>query len=684
MNQNILIIAEKPSVGKAIALALDANRKAGGYLYGNSYIISWCFGHMLEFASPESYDNRYEKWNLKDLPIIPQVWKMKVMNGKGAQADLLKKLMHREDVTCVVNACDAGREGELIFRNIYNYAGCTKPAKRLWISSMENDAIRDGFRNLRDSSEYDNLYAAALCRAKADWLVGINATRFFSVLYHRPLAVGRVMTPTLAMIVQRENEISRFIPKPFYTVNADCGGIVAVSDRFESREDAENAVKSCTGKALTVINADLKKHCENPPRLYDLTSLQRDANRVLGFTAQQTLDYLQSLYEKGLCTYPRTDSQYLTDDMEKNVSELADIAAEILHCEYVSEKNTKQVCSSKDVSDHHAIVPTTHFDNYSVDLLLLGEQEIMKLICKRVLCAVSAPYEYEETSYELQIGDLPFRAKESRVVDPGWRRFEDKKAAEDEAPVLNNKGSLNDYELYIKEGSTSPAKHYTEDTLLAAMENAGRESMPGDAERRGLGTPATRAAILEKLVSTKFMERKKSGRIDRLMPSESGNSIITVMPEELQSPLLTAQWESRLKAIENGEERPEQFMTDIALMLEDLIAKYTPLQGAEVLFPSGREIVGKCPRCGADVAEGKKGFFCEHNECRFALWLDSKYFADKKITVTKPFVKTLLADGRVYLDKIYSSKTDRYYAADIVMTDDGEFTTFAVEFENKS
>ena len=262
MNQNILIIAEKPSVGKAIALALDVNRKAGGYLYGNGYIISWCFGHMLEFVSPESYDNRYDKWNLKDLPIIPQVWKMKVMNGKGAQAELLKKLMHREDVACVVNACDAGREGELIFRNIYNYAGCTKPAKRLWISSMENNAIRDGFRNLRDSSEYDNLYAAALCRAKADWLVGINATRFFSVLYHRPLAVGRVMTPTLAMIVQRENEISRFIPKPFYTVNADCGGIVAVSDRFESREDAENAVKSCTGKALTARLRDYPQFAE--------------------------------------------------------------------------------------------------------------------------------------------------------------------------------------------------------------------------------------------------------------------------------------------------------------------------------------------------------------------------------------------------------------------------------------
>lgn len=682
MNRNKLIIAEKPSVAKAIASALGVNRKAGAYLYGNGYIVSWCFGHMLEFASPESYDSRYEKWNLKDLPIVPQEWKMRVMDGKGAQAELLKKLTHRDDVDCIVNACDAGREGELIFRNIYNYAGCTKPVKRLWISSMESDAIRSGFRNLKDSSEYDSLYAAAQCRAKADWLVGINATRFFSVLYHRPLAVGRVMTPTLAMLVQRENEINRFIPKPFYTINADCGWIVAVSDRFESREEAEKMLTDCKGKPLTVVDAAVKKHLENPPKLYDLTSLQRDANRLLGYTAQQTLDYLQTLYESGLCTYPRTDSQYLTDDMEKNVSELADTAADILHCDRMQEKNTKQVCNSRDVSDHHAIVPTTHFNNYSVDLLPLGEQEIIKLICRRVLCAVSMPYEYEETSYELQIGDLPFKAKESRVVNPGWRRFEDKKADKDENPVLNNKGSLNDYELYIKEGSTSSAKHYTEDTLLAAMENAGRESMPTDAERRGLGTPATRAATLEKLVTTKFMERKKSGRIDRLIPSESGNSIITVIPEELQSPLLTAEWESRLKAIENGEERPEQFMTDITLMLEDLIAKYTPLQGAEVLFPSGREIVGKCPRCGADVTEGKKGFFCEHNECRFALWLDSKYFADKKITVTKPLVKTLLADGRVHLDKIYSSKKDKYYAADIVMTDDGECTCFSLDFSN--
>ena len=678
-----LVITEKPSVAKSISAVLGAKERRDGYLEGNGYLISWCFGHLAELASADVYDDAYGKWSREQLPIIPDNWQYSVGRDKKKQLDLLSDLMHREDVTEVINACDAGREGELIFRTVYQLAGCKKSMKRLWISSMEDNAIRDGFAQLRDGSEYDNLYAAALCRSKADWLVGINATRLFSVLYHRTLNVGRVVSPTLSLLVQREAEIKAFQPELFYTVKLDTGEFAAVSEKMKEKQDAEKLKESCAGSTAVVRSVEQKEKSEKASVLYDLTTLQRDANRILGFTAQQTLDYLQSLYEKKLCTYPRTDSRFLTDDMEANVAGIADVAAGICGMS-LSAVNSAQVCDSKKVSDHHAVIPTESAGKQDASALPAGEREVLKLVARQVLMAVSEPYSYMETIVTIECGGHSFTAKGKTVQNAGWKAYADSDKKDTVLPSLTEGQVLDVFTPTIEEGKTKPPAHFTEDTLLSAMERAGAKEMPDDAERKGLGTPATRAGILEKLVSAGFVERKKNKKTVNLIPQEVGVSLITVLPEQLQSPLLTAEWENRLKEIEHGNLSPDAFMGGISNMVSDLVRDYEVMDGADVLFPSGRPVIGKCPRCGGTVTESKTGFFCERQSCRFGLWKDNRYLSAKHIILTKKMAEGLLKDGKTFVSGMYSEKTGKTYSAYIVLSDDGQKTSYSLEFDKGS
>ena len=675
-----LVIAEKPSVAKTIAKVIGASKHNDGYLSGGGYAVSWCFGHLAELAQAESYNESYSKWKYDDLPIIPDAWQYAVSEDKRKQFEIISSLMHDESITEVINACDAGREGELIFRNVYNLTGCQKPMKRLWISSMEDTAIRDGFNNLRPGSEYDALYNAALCRSKADWLVGINATRLFSVLYHRTLNVGRVISPTLAMIVQREAEIKAFKSEPFYKVFLDFDGFIAESGRFADEESAAAVAQICNNEEAVVKAVERKEKSEKAPTLYDLTTLQREANRTLGYTAQQTLDYLQSLYEKKLCTYPRTDSKFLTEDMKNTVNEIVAISADVLGLMSPNSINKDKVCNNKKVSDHHAIILTKSVKNTDTHSLLAGEQEILKLIAKRTLCAVSEPYVYTETSAVICCGGKEFNAKGKSVINLGWKAFVKTDEEDNNLPKLSEGQMLITNYISVKEGKTTPPKHFTEDTILSAMENAGANDIPDEAERKGLGTPATRAAIIEKLVSVGFVTRTKGQKNVNLIPEGIGASLITILPEELQSPLLTAQWEQQLLLIEKGEINPDDFMSAIEDMVNTLVRDYKVIDGAEVLFPSGREVVGKCPRCGSNVAESKKGYFCEKNNCRFALWKDNRFLTSKRVSLSSKMAEKLLKDGKAYVSGIYSEKTGKKYDAFIVMTDDGTKTTFGLDF----
>lgn len=675
MNTQTLIITEKPSVARAIAAALGANVRGDGCIHGNGLIVSWCYGHLIELATPAAYDEKLAKWRREDLPILPNPWQTVVMRDKRQQFEILRGLMQRKDVGEVVNACDAGREGELIFRLVYEKAGCTKPVKRLWLSSMEPDEIRKAYANLRPGAEYDNLYAAALCRAKADWLVGMNATRLMSLVYHRTLNVGRVVSPTLALLVERMREAEEFKPETFYTVALNCGGVLLSSERIAEKAEADTLAGVCTGE-VRITRVERREKRENPPALYDLTTLQREANRELGFTAQQTLDYLQSLYEKRLVTYPRTDSRFLTDGMAAGVSELVSVAAKLLDVEAPASINAEQVCDSSRVTDHHAIVPTPSAGSANLAVLPEGEAAVLRLVCFQLLSAVAEPFVYAETTVEAECACHTFKARGKAVIDLGWHAY--KGAPEWTAlPELAEGASLNIDAATVKEGKTSPPAVYTEDTLLSAMEHAGAKEAPSDAERRGLGTPATRASTIEKLVNSGFAERVKG----KLVPTDTGASLVTVLPEALRSPLLTAEWESRLKQIERGELDADAFIADIEHMVSGLVSDYTPVAEASVLFPTGREVVGKCPRCGGVVSEAKNGYFCEGLDCKFGLWRDNKFLAAKRISLTRALASEMLDKGRVHLDEIYSQRMDKYYPGDLILHDDGERATYYLSFK---
>ena len=694
-----LVIAEKPSVAKSIAAVLGANSRKDGYLEGSGFLVSWCVGHLVELADASAYGENYAKWALADLPILPEHWAYTILPDSRKQFDTLKKLMERPDVASLVCATDAGREGELIFRLVYEQANCKKPVERLWISSMEDSAIRDGFAHLKPSADYDRLYEAALCRAQADWLVGINATRLFSILYHRTLNIGRVMTPTLALIVQREAAIDGFKPTPFYTVTVELPDFTAASERITNKTQAEALQAAClTAAHATVKSVEHKEKAEKPPALYDLTTLQREANRLLGFTAQQTLDYLQSLYEKKLATYPRTDSRYLTSDMSGSLPVLVKTAAKDMP---FAEKlticcNPAHVIDDSKVSDHHAIIPTQGIRETDLSALPAGELALLQLICARLLCAVGQPHAYAETSVVIECAGQEFKAKGRAILNPGWReldgRYKDtlknKPEPEKEAkalPILSEGNTLPVVTAAVKEGKTSPPAHFTEDTLLSAMETAGAGEMPEDAERKGLGTPATRAGILEKLIKVGFVERKKVKKATHLMPTHEGVALITVLPNQIQSPSMTAEWEHRLKEIERGGAEPDAFLSEIAAMLTELTSRYEAVKDAAALFPSDKESLGKCPRCGASVVEISKGFVCENRDCGFAIWKENKFFTAKRKKPTKALVTELLSTGRARLTGCYSEKTGKTYDATVVLDDTGgKYVGFKLEFDAAS
>ena len=692
-----LVIAEKPSVAQSLAAVIGAAARKDGYLEGNGWRVSWCVGHLARLADADAYNPDYAKWRYDDLPILPEHWQMVVSKDKKKQFDVLKQLMNAQDVTEVVNACDAGREGELIFRSVYELAGCQKPMKRLWISSMEDSAIREGFASLHPGADYDGLRDAALCRAKADWLVGINATRLFSVLYHRTLNIGRVMSPTLALIVQREAEIDTFKPVPFYTVTLELPGFSVSGERMADKAAAQQLKTACQGAAATVKKVERKDKSEKPPALYDLTTLQRDANRLLGYTAQQTLDYLQNLYEKKLCTYPRTDSRYLTSDMATSLPELVRLTAGALPFAAGMELvcNAAQVINDKKVTDHHAVIPTRNLQGADLSGLPVGEKAVLELVALRLLCAVAQPYTFTETAVVVECAGAEFTAKGRTVKQLGWRALdaayraglknaEPDKETEDKAlPELSEGQTLPLSGAAVKEGKTTPPKHFTEDTLLSAMETAGKDDMPEDAERKGLGTPATRAGILEKLVSTGFLERKKSKKQVQLLPSHDAVSLITVLPEQLQSPLLTAEWEYRLGEIERGELAPEDFMDGISTMLQELVRTYQVIKGTEYLFTPPREVVGKCPRCGGEVAEMQKGFFCQTESCKFAIWKSNKRWELKRKQPTKAIVTALLKDGCAHVTGLYSEKTGKTYDATVMLENDGKYANFKLAFDRQ-
>ena len=670
------------------AKVLGATNRKDGYLEGNGYLVSWCVGHLVELAPPNVYDAKYVKWSIADLPILPQKWQYLVSASTKKQFGILQKLMHRPDVDSIVNSCDSGREGELIFRLVYEQAGCKKPFSRLWLSSMEENAIREGFAHLKPSTEYDALYNAALCRERADWMVGINASRLFSCLYNQPLAVGRVMTPVLAMTVVREAAIAAFTPEKFYTVALTLAdGGTTSSKRFAQQADAELLLSKCRKEGrVTVQKMERKEKSENPPQLYELTALQRDANRLLGFTAQQTLDYAQSLYEKRLITYPRTDSRFLTEDMAASLPGLVTDTGRAFAVEEPVPIHVQQVINGSKVTDHHALLPTKSMAKADLAALPAGERNVLRLIAARLLCAVGEPHRYAETSIIAICAGEEFTAKGKEVLEEGWKAVERKvlvdilnrkqeltalpNVAENECGILNAE---------LKEGQTTPPKHFTEDLLLHAMETASADSMPEGVERQGIGTPATRAATIEKLVQKGFLERKGTKKTKVLLPTDKGKALITVMPEEIQSADMTADWEAKLLQIERGEMEPGEFMTEINTMITELVKNTEMKKGANALMKS--KIIGVCPNCGKPVVEREKGWFCESNPCRFVLWKDNAFFKRLGKRLDGRMADKLLRDGRVRLKDCKSAKGKTYNATVLLSTEPDGRSKFSLEFE---
>jgi DNA topoisomerase-3 len=690
-----LVICEKPSVAASVAAVLGASERRDGYFEGEGYLVSWCYGHLVELAAPAAYGEQYKRWSLSSLPILPEEWKHTAPEDKKKQLAILRTLAGRADVDILVNACDAGREGELIFRLVYEYCECKKPFKRLWISSMEDAAIRSGFASLKDGSAYDNLYRAALCRARADWLVGINATRLFSCLYGSTLNVGRVQSPTLSLIVSREQAAAAFVPEPFYTPVIDTGAFLASGERLKAADDAEAIRASCDGKDATVLPAEKKEKTEAAPKLYDLTALQRDANRLLGYTAQQTLDYAQALYEKKLLTYPRTDSRYLTEDMAAGLEELVNLTAESLP--FISAPpaviHAGRVTDDSKVSDHHAIIPTAAAAGADRDSLPTGERDILTLAAVRLICAVSEAHRFEAVTVTLECEGRRFTARGRTVLAEGWKAIDaafraslkekpDEESDADGAalPELTEGQIFSSVTASVKEGKTSPPKRFTEDTLLAAMESAGAEDTPDEAERKGLGTPATRAGVIEKLVRSGFVERKKKN----LIPTEKGTNLAAILPEDIKSPLLTAEWEQKLLDIQRGELTDSAFMDGIVSLARELAVSHSaPIPKYADLFASAPrgDTVGVCPRCGAAVTESGKGFFCSSRACRFALWKDSRFWQAKGKALDKKTAAALLTDGRVFFSDLKSEKTGKTYRATIELADDGQRVNYKLLFE---
>ena len=687
----ILVIAEKPSVGAAIGKVLGASSRKDGYLEGNNYIVSWCVGHLVGLADASSYDERFAKWRYSDLPIVPEEWLFEVPKDKQKQFKVLRDLMRDKRVTELVCATDAGREGELIFRLVYKKAGCTKPFKRLWISSLEDSAIREGFAHLRDSGDYDRLYEAALARSKADWIVGINGTRLFSTLYHKKLVVGRVQTPTLAMLVEREGKISTFHKEKYFNVHISKDNLTADLEKVKTEEEAKAIAAACNKKQAVVSSLKKETKTVNPPKLYDLTTLQREANRYYGFTAQQTLDLVQSLYEKKLLTYPRTDSQFITEDMESTARQVIGIVSRKLPLfeGRNHEPDIGRITNNAKVTDHHAIIPTVQLENQDLTELPESEQKIIRLVSVRLLSATGEKHIYDETSVTLTCEGFEFKAKGKTVVQDGWKSVErcfketlkskEKDEPERSLPSLNEKDILSSVDASVTEHYTSPPKPYTEDSLLSAMETAGNAEFDDDTEKKGLGTPATRAGIIEKLVKGGFVERKGKS----LVPTKDGNNLVCVLPEQITSPSMTAEWENTLMQIERGNADADKFLSGIVGMTSELVKAYPFLSDAKAnRFDTGRESIGKCPRCGSPVYVGKGNYYCSNRECSFCMWEDNKFFTSKKKKLTKKIAAELLDKGWCRVTGLYTPKHPQLYDAVIRLDDTGgKYVSFKMEFD---
>ena len=687
----ILVIAEKPSVAQSIAKVLGATSRKDGYMEGGNYIVSWCFGHLVELADASSYDERYAKWRYDDLPIVPENWMFEVTKDKAQQFKVLFALMKDERVTELVCATDAGREGELIFRLVYDKTGCTKPFKRLWISSLEDSAIREGFNHLRDGKEYDRLYEAALSRSKADWIVGINGTRLFTTLYHKKLVVGRVQTPTLAMLVERDGKISTFQKEKYFNVHVGKGDLIADLEKVKTEEEAKRIAAACEKKQAVGFSLKRETKTVNPPKLYDLTTLQREANRYYGFTAQQTLDLVQTLYEKKLLTYPRTDSQFITDDMEDTARQVISIVCRQLplFTDVSITPDISRVTDNSKVTDHHAILPTVQLEKQDVSALPQSEQKILNLVGMRLLCATGEKHTYAETQITLSCEGYEFKTKGRTVVQNGWKAIEElfkaslKTKEKDDPmkslPEVHEGDMLDGVSASITEHFTTPPKQYTEDTLLSAMETAGNDQFDDDTEKKGLGTPATRAGIIEKLVKSGFAERKGKS----LIPTKDGCNLVCVLPEQITSPAMTAEWENTLMEIERGKADADTFLSGIVRMTGDLVKAYPFLSDAEAQrFVTGKEEIGKCPRCGSPVYVGKGNFYCSNKECSFCLWEDNKFFSSKKKKLTKKIAKELLDKGWCRVTGLYTPKKPQLYDAVIRLDDSGgKYVSFKMEFD---
>ena len=687
----ILVIAEKPSVGAAIGKVLGATSRKDGYLEGNNYIVSWCVGHLVGLADASSYDERFAKWWYSDLPIVPEEWLFEVPKDKQKQFKVLCDLMRDKRVTELVCATDAGREGELIFRLVYKKAGCTKPFKRLWISSLEDSAIREGFAHLRDSGEYDRLYEAALARSKADWIVGINGTRLFSTLYHKKLVVGRVQTPTLAMLVEREGKITTFHKEKYFNVHISKDSLTADMEKVKTEDEAKAIAAACNKKQAVVSSLKKETKTVNPPKLYDLTTFQRESNRYYGFTAQQTLDLVQSLYEKKLLTYPRTDSQFITEDMESTARQVIGIVSRKvpLFEGIIHEPDIGQITNNAKVTDHHAIIPTVQFEKQDLAELPESEQKIIRLIAMRLLSATGEKHIYDETSVTLTCEGYEFKAKGKTVVQDGWKAIErcfketlkskEKDEPERSLPSLNEKDILSSVDSSVTEHYTSPPKPYTEDSLLSAMETAGNAEFDDDTEKKGLGTPATRAGIIEKLVKGGFVKRKGKS----LVPTKDGNNLVCVLPEQITSPSMTAEWENTLMQIERGNADADKFLSGIVGMTSELVKAYPFLSDTEAnRFDTGRESIGKCPRCGSPVYVGKGNYYCSNKECSFCMWEDNKFFTSKKKKLTKKIAAELLDKGWCRVTGLYTPKRPQLYDAVIRLDDTGgKYVSFKMEFD---
>lgn len=691
-----LVIAEKPSVAQSYAKNLSAYRREDGYLEGESCIVSWCLGHLAEYAQPEEYDPKYEKWQFDDLPILPEAWKLKVSKDKKKQFDVLKGLMNRSDVEYLVNGCDAGREGELIFQRVYDLAGCRKPVKRLWISSMEDAAIQKGFQTMKSEEEYKNLCMAAVCRAQADWLIGMNGTRAYTTRYFKRLVVGRVQTPTLAMLAERQERIEHFQKEAFYKVALTDGKLTVVSENIANEEAADLLAALCNGSTAVVTQMKKEDKKAFPPRLYDLTSLQREANRYFGYTAKRTLEMLQELYEEKLVTYPRTDSQFVTEDMKDSVEELVGKMPVLLSFVDYGQlgHGIKRVINNAKVSDHHAILPTKEAVEKGIADLPADKKNLMMLICQQLVQATGEEYLYEQTDITVKCQEHDFKARGKIPVQMGFKEVEkafkqlcvkaepvEEKEKETSIPAGYEEGMrLFPVKAEKTTHYTSPPKPFNEDTLLAAMETAGNKEFDSETEKKGLGTPATRASIIEKLVSSGYAQRKGK----QILPSTEGKELVKVMPEYLKSAVMTAEWENQLLMMEKGQITDTQFMGEITSLVRKILEVCREIPEEERRrFQTAREVIGKCPVCGCDVFEGKQNFYCSNRQCDFALWKENRFLGSMEKNLDKKMARELLDKACTHVKGLYSKKKDMKFDADLLLTLEDGKPRFHLEFPKK-